>query len=277
MQRQLGRKPVCGRLEKRALLPAALSLAKQRLASTLLIVQPDTLLRWHRDLVRRPWTFRRKRRAGRPPLTADIQDVVIRLARGNPHWGGRKTQGEMLKLGLKVGRNTIVRLLRRHGLLPPPDHRRSLTWSKFLGQYKDFIWATDFFTVTTARLRRFYVLFFLELRRRRILLVNVTEHHSAEWVVQQLRNLSVQHDHFPRFVLPDRDTKFSEAFDAFVEASGAEITRLPARSPNLNAFAERWVRSVRQECLDQIIVLTERPLRYVPKEYVSYFTKRRPH
>jgi putative transposase len=183
----------------------------------------------------------------------------------------------MLKLGLKVSRSTVIRLLRRHALGPPPDNRRSLTWSRFLGQYKEFIWACDFFTVTTARLQTFYVLFFMELRRRRLLLVNVTEHPHAEWVVQQLRNLSVQHDHLPRFILHDRDGKFSQAFDAFAEASGIKIVKLPARSPNLNAYAERWVRSVRQECLDQIIVLSERHLRYVLKEYVKYFMKRRPH
>jgi putative transposase len=277
MQRQLGRKPAYGRLEKLALLLAALRLSKRRLASALLIVQPDTLLRWHRELVRRHWTFRQKRRPGRPPLTEEIQDLVVRLARENPHWGCRKIQGEMLKLGLKVSRSTVIRLLRRHGLGPPPNKRRSRTWSCFLGQYKDFIWDCDFFTVTSARLQTFYVLFFMELRRRRLLLVNVTEHPHAEWVVQQLRNLSVQHDHLPRFILRDRDGKFSEAFDAFAQASGTKIIKLPARSPNLNAYAERWVRSVREECLDQIIVLSERHLRYVLKEYVEYFMKRRPH
>jgi putative transposase len=135
MQRQLGRKPAYGRLEKLALLLAALRLSKRRLASTLLIVQPDTLLRWHRELVRRHWTFRQKRRPGRPPLTEEIQDLVVRLARENPHWGCRKIQGEMLKLGLKVSRSTVIRLLRRHGLGPPPDNRRSLTltWSAFPG------------------------------------------------------------------------------------------------------------------------------------------------
>jgi len=240
-------------VERLALSLAALRLSKRRLATALRIVQPDTLLRWHREIVRRHWTFRRRRRAGRPPLTADLQDLVVRLARENPPWGCRKIQGEVLKLGWKVGRSTIVRLLRRQGLVPPPANRRSLTWSKFLCQYREFIWATDFFTVTAARLRTFYVLFFMELRRRRILLVNVTEHPSAEWVVQQLRNLSVQHDHLPRFILHDRDTKFSEAFDDLAEASGTEIMVLPARSPNLNAFAERWVRSVREECLDQMM------------------------
>jgi putative transposase len=123
----------------------------------------------------------------------------------------------------------------------------------------------------------FYVLFFVELRRRRLLLVNVTKHPHAEWVLQPLRNLSVQHDHLPRFIVHDRASKFSEAFDAFTEASGTKIIKLPARSPNLNAYAERWVRSVREECLDQIIVLSERHLRYVLKEYVEYFMKRRPH
>ncbi len=155
---------------------------------------------------------------------------------------------------LKVSRSTVVRLLRRHALGPPPDHRRSPTWSQFLGQYKDFICAADFFTVTTAQLRTFYVLFFMESRGRRLMLFNVTEHPQAEWVVQQFRNLSVQHDHLPRFILHDRDGKFSEEFDAFAQASGTKIIKLPARSPNLNAYAERWVRSVREECLDQIIV-----------------------
>jgi transposase InsO family protein len=183
----------------------------------------------------------------------------------------------MLKLGLKVSRSTVVRLLRRHALGPPPDHRRSPTWSQFLGQYKDFIWACDFFTITTARLRTFYVLFFMELGRRRLMLCSVTEYPHAEWVVQQLRNLSVQHDHLPRFILHDRDGKFSEEFDACAQASGTMVIKLPARSPNLNAYVERWVRSAREECLDQIIVLSERHLRYVLKRYVEYFMKRGPH
>ena len=277
LSRKLSRKPPYGRLEKLALLLAGLRLSKRRLAKALLIVQPDTLLRWHRELVRRHWTFRQKRRPGRPPLTEEVQEWVLRLARENPHWGSKKIQGEMLKLGLRVSRSTVARLLRRQGLRPPQDHRRSPTWSQFLGQYKDFIWACDFFTVTTARLRTFYVLFFMELGRRRLLLFNVTEHPQAEWVVQQVRNLSVQHDHLPRFILHDRDGQFSEEFDACAEGSGAKIVKLPARSPNLNAYAERWVRSVREECLDQIIVLGERHLRYVLKQYVEYFMKRRPH
>ena len=201
LSRKLSRKPPYGRLEKLALLLAGLRLSKRRLAKAFLIVQPDTLLRWHRELVRRHWTFRQKRRPGRPPLTEEVQEWVLRLARENPHWGSKKIQGEMLKLGQSVSRSTVARLLRRQGLRPPQDHRRSPTWSQFLGQYKDFIWACDFFTVTTARLRTFYVLFFMELGRRRLLLFNVTEHPQAEWVVQQVRNLSVQHDHLPRFIL----------------------------------------------------------------------------
>jgi len=277
LYRQLGRKPTYGRLEKLALLLTALRLSKRRLATALLIVQPDTLIRWHREFVRRHWTFRPKHRPGRPLLTEEIQDLVVRLARQNPHWGSSRIQGEMLKLGLKVSRSTVVRLLRRHALRPPPDHRRSPTWSQFLGQYKDFIWAADFFTVTTARLRTFYVLFFMELRSRHLMLCNVTEHPQAEWVVQQLRILSLQHDRLPRFILHDRDGKFSEEFDAFARASGSKIIKLPARLPNLNAYAERWVRSAREECLDQNIVLSERHLRYVLKQYVEYFMKRRPH
>lgn len=165
----------------------------------------------------------------------------------------------------------------QHGLGLRPDRRRPLTWSQFLGQYKNFIWACDSFTVTTARLRTFYVLFFMELRRRRLLLFNLTEHPQADWVVQQLRNLSLEQDKLPRFILHDRDSKFSEEFDAFAQGSGTEIIRLPARSPNLNAYAERWVRSVREECLDHIIVLSAEHLRYVLKKYVEYFMTRRPH
>ena len=272
LRRKLNRKPDYVRPEKLALLLAALRLSKRRLAEALCIVQPETLLRWHRELVRRHWTSRPKRRPGRPPLPEETQELVLRLARENPHWGCRKIQGELLKLGLKVSRSTVVRLLRRHGLGLPPDRRRSPTWSQFLGQYKDFIWACDFFTVTTARLRTFYVLFFIELRRRRLILFNLTEHPQAEWMVQQLRNLSVDQDKLPRFILQDRDSKFSAEFDAFAQGSGTEIIRLPARSPNLNAYAERWVRGVREECLDHIIVLNGRL-----KEYVEYFMTRRPH
>jgi putative transposase len=151
LSRKLSRKPAYGRLEKLALLLAGLRLSKRRLAKAFLIVQPDSLLRWHRELVRRHWTFRQTRRPGRPPLTEEVQEWVLRLARENPYWGSKKIQGEMLKLGLKVSRSTVARLLRRQGLRPPQDHRRSPNWSQFLSQYKDFIWACDYFTVTTAR------------------------------------------------------------------------------------------------------------------------------
>ena len=127
MRRQLGRKQACGRLEKVALSLAALRLSKQRLASALLIVRPDTLLRWHREVVRRHWTFRHRRRRGRPPQSQEIQDLIVRLARENPHWGCRRIQGEMFKLGLKVSRSTIGRLLRRHALGPSPNDKRSPT------------------------------------------------------------------------------------------------------------------------------------------------------
>jgi putative transposase len=170
----------------------------------------------------------------------------------------------------------VERILKRHGLAPRPDHG-GLSWAGFLGHYGQFIWACDFFTVTTATLRTYYVLFFIEVGTRRIVYWNVSEHPHGGWVAQQFRNIDMLHDKLPRYLIHDRDSKFTGDADQLLRAMGAKPVLLPPRSPDLNGRAERWIRTVRNECLDHIIVLNERHLRWALRQFVRYYNQRRPH
>jgi hypothetical protein len=216
---------------------------KQRLLNALLIVKPATLVGWHRQIVRRHWTFKQKRKPGRPPIDSEAEKLVLQLAQQNRHWGYTKIAGEVRKLGYPtVGRSTVERILKRHGLGPRPQHG-GLSWADFLGHYGQFIWACDLFTLTTATLRTYYVLFFIEISTRRIVYWNVSEHPHGEWVAQQFRNLAVMHGDLPRHLIHDRDSKFTLHADELLRAVGTEPMRLPVRSPDLNGHAERWGRN----------------------------------
>jgi len=183
----------------------------------------------------------------------------------------------MRKLGhRRFGRSTVKRILERHGLAPRPAHS-GLSWHDFLSHYGQFIWACDFFTVTTASLRTYYVLVFLEISSRRIVFWNVSEHPNEEWVIQQFRNLNVVSDQLPRHLIHDRDGKFAPYADEVLRSMGTKPLRLPERSPLLNAHCERWIRSARSECLDHIIILNERHLRWALDGFVRYYNDRRPH
>ena len=196
---------------------------------------------------------------------------MLRIARENPNFGYGKIAGEMRKLGYtSFGRFTVKRILDRHGWLPRPTHT-GLSWHDFLGHYGQFIWACDFFTVTTASLRTYYVLFFIEISTRRIVFWNLSQYPSGRWVTQQFRNLGVTHDLLPRYLIHDRDSKFSAEADQLLRTLGTRSVRLPVRSPNLNAHTERWVRTAREECLDRIIVLSEWHLRWVLDEFIAYY------
>lgn len=243
------------------------------------MVTPATLLRWHRELVRRKWTYGRGARPGRPPIDPEALALVLRMARENPRWGCIRISGELRKLGIRVGATSIRTLLRRHGLGPAP-RRSGPTWSEFLRLQARGILACDFFTVETIRLKTLYVLFFIELGTRRVHLSRVTVHPDSAWVTQQARNLSftlAERDHPIRFLIRDRDAKFSGPFDEVFRTEGARIILTPVRAPKANAYAERWVETVRAECLDHVLVLGRRHLERILKTYVEHYNRERPH
>jgi putative transposase len=277
LQRQVGKRPRLSRVEKLAMRLTCVRMKQTELLDCLMIVKPATLIGWHRQIVCRHWTFHTRSRPGRPRTDAQAEQLVVRLARENANWGCGKIAGEMRKLGfVRFGRSTAQRILQRHGLWPRP-RQGGLSWHDFLGHYGQFIWACDFFTVTTANLRTYYVLFSIEIASRRIVFWNVSEAPDGIWTAQQFRNLSLLDDQPPRYLLHDRDSKFTAHGDALLGDVGSKVIRLPVRSPNLNAYAERWVRTVREECLDRVIVLNESHLRWVLREFIRYYNERRPH
>jgi putative transposase len=229
---------------------------------SVLLVSPQTLLRWHRELVRRKWRYRR-RWPGRPPLDPAVRALVVRLGRENPRWGCVRIQGELRKLGIRVGATTIRSVLRRAGFGPAP-RRGGPSWGEFVRAQAQGMWACDFFTVETAWLRTLYVLFFIEHGSRRVRLAGVTANPDGVWMRQQARNLTVEERlHDVRFLLHDRDAKFSGPFDEIVRGEGVRVIKTPVRAPQANAIAERFVRSVRGECLDWLLILNRRHLESV--------------
>jgi transposase InsO family protein len=244
-----------------------------------LFVRPETLLRWHQDLVRRRWSYPHRR--GRPAVTAELRALVVRLARENPAWGYRRIHGELGRLGYKgrIGASTVWAILHRAGVQPAPK-RSALTWRQFLRAQANGVLAVDFFTVDTVLLQRLYVLFVLEVASRRVHVLGVTPHPAAEWVTQQARNLLMGLEDRVgqfRFLVRDRDAKFTAAFDAVFAAEGIRVLRTPVRAPRANAYAERWVGTVRRELLDRMLIFGCRQLRSVLAEYADHYNGHRPH
>jgi putative transposase len=203
--------------------------------------------------------------------------LILRLAEENPRWGYRRIQGELRKLGVSVSATAIRSLLKRHGIAPAPRRERP-SWREFLALQAAGILACDFFTVETVRLKTLYVLFFIELSTRRVYLAGVSAHPRSAWVTQQARNLVIE-DRLAetRFLIRDRDAKFSGPFDEVFRCEGVRVIRTPIRSPKANAFAERFVRTVRRECLDHLLVFGERHLQQVLSEYLRHYNEERPH
>jgi putative transposase len=262
----------------RVLLAAASRvLPRQRWASFL--VTPQTLLRWHRTLIRRKWTYGKQRTPGRPPIDSEVVALVLRLARENSRWGCMRICGELRKLGIRVGATTIRTLLRRHGLGPAP-RRLGPTWTQFLRAQAEGIVACDFFTVETIRLKTLYVLFFLHLSTRRVVAAGVTANPDSAWVTQQARNAAMNLDDRGvsiRFLLRDHDAKFTRSFDDKFGDDGGQVLRTPIRAPKANAYAERWVQTVRAECLDWTLVCGRRHLQWLLRGYVRHYNQQRPH
>jgi putative transposase len=252
----------------------------KRLGEVIRLVQPATVLKWHRELVRRKWTFRHAKVGGRPRTATAIERLIVRLARENTDWGNAKIAGELAKLGYAISDETIGNILRRHGIPPAPQRGGSPSWRHLMSHYKDQMLACDFFTVETFFLQTLYVFFFIELGSRQVHLAGCTAHPNAMWVTQQARQLLWELDgRTPpiHFLIHDNDSKFTEAFDTVFRAEHIHVIHTPVRAPNANAVAERWVRSVRNECLDKVLIFTESHLRRVLREYVTYFNGTRPH
>jgi len=274
LRRQLG-KPHLRRRDR--LFVAAVSRALPRTRWSSFLVRPQTLLRWHCELVRRKWTWRRRSAGGRPPISEEVRVLILRMGTENPRWGCLRIRGELGKLGVRVSATTIRTLLRANGLGPAP-RRCGPTWREFLRAQAQGILALDFFTVETAWLRTLYVLFAIQIGSRRVHVLGVTRNPDSAWVTQQARNLAVgERLGGVRFVIRDRDSKFSGPFDEVFRSEGVTVIKNPIRAPRANAFAERWVRTVRTECLDWTLIFGRHHLERVLLVYATHYNAGRPH
>jgi putative transposase len=255
-------------------------LGRRRLRDVATIVTPDTILRWHRQLIARKWTYR-NHRGGRPGVLAEIRRLVVRMAEENPTWGYTRILGALKNVGHRVSRSTIARILKAHGIPPAPE--RPTSWQTFLQAHWGAIAGADFFTTevwTWRGLVTYYTLFVIDLATRRVQIVGSTPHPDVGFMQQVARimtaaddGLLVQH----RVLICDRDTKWSASVRAWLGAGGLRIVQTPYRAPNANAYAERFVRSLKHECLHRVIPFGERHLRRTIAEYVEHYHRERNH
>jgi transposase InsO family protein len=240
------------------------------------VVTPATLLRWHRQLVAWRWTYGRR---GRPPVRRDVRELIVRFARDNPRWGYQRIVGELKGLGITVSATTVRKVL-REARLGPAGRRGGMPWREFLRTHARLMLPVDFFTVETVWLQRLYVLFFIELASRRVHLAGCTRHPTAEWVTQQARQFAwtlPERIKPPRFLIRDRDHKFTREFDAVFRSAGVQVVRTPRRAPKANAVAEPFVRTVRAECLDWLLIGQRRQLQRALEVFVDHYNRHRPH
>jgi len=284
LQSRLGR----GRIlftdaERRTLATLAKEIGTKVLRDLDPLVSPATLLRWHRDLVAQKWTFLERRRPGRPRTKIDIEQLVVRMAGENPSWGYTRIHGALLNLDIKIGRGTIRRILKDHLIEPAPARGRRIPWSVFLKAHWKAIAASDFFTVEVWSWRGLvthYILFVIDLATRCVVIAGITTNPNEAWMLQMARNLTDAEAGMlrgTRHLIVDRDTKYSKAFRTFLAREGVEVIRLPPRSPNLNAFAERFVKSVKSECLSKLIPIGVPMLRRAVYEYMEHYHRERNH
>ncbi len=271
LRRQV-RRPVLTPVDRRRLVLLARLVRRWR--AVLLIVQPDTLLRWHRQGFRLVWRARSAAGSKRPQVAAETVALIQRLAAENRLWGAERIRGELLKLGIRVGKRTVQRHMR--AARPPRAPGRGQTWATFVRNHDGAIWACDFLQIVDLGFRSLFAFVIVELGSRRVVHTGVTRHPTDAWVAQQLRE-ATPFDQRPRFLIRDNDAKYGSAFARVAAGSGIAVLRTPVRAPRANATCERFLGSVRRECLDHVLVLGEGHLRRVLREYAAYFNSARPH
>ena len=239
----------------------------------LLILKPDTLLRWHRQVFRLFWKLKSKpNKNSQPKISQEIIDLIKEIAANNPIWGAERIRGELLKLNIKVAKRTIQRYMRQ----TRPSRPSNQNWTTFLKNHSKDVWSCDFVTVTDALFGQLYAFFILQHSNRRIIHFGVTRHPNEEWVTQQLKEATPFGER-PKYLVRDNDAKFGRAFDELTESSGIKVLKTPIAAPKANSLCERFFRSLRQECLDHFLILSESHLRRVLREYVKYYNTLRPH
>jgi putative transposase len=270
--------------ERKTLAEIGKKLGKQGLAEVATIVKPDTILAWHRKLVAQKFDGSIQRKTpGRPIIDLELETLVVRMAQENRSWGYDRIAGALANLGYTVSDQTVGNILKRHGIAPAPERKTTTTWKEFIRTHMEVLVATDFFTAevwTKAGLVTYYVLFFIHLASRKVHVAGVTPHPDEQWMKQVARNITMVEWDFlspGQYLIHDRDTKFCVAFQQIIDDTGVERVVLPPRSPNLNAYAERWVRSVKEECLARLILFGEKALQHALMEYGTYYHHARNH
>jgi putative transposase len=283
------RKQIKGRIrlsdgERKTLAEIAQKLGKHALADVATIVKPDTILGWHRKLVAQKFDGSQQRKTpGRPPMDQELEALIVRMAQENRSWGYDRIVGALANLGLTVSAQTVGNVLKRHGIPPAPERKTTTTWKECIRTHMDVLVATDFFTAevwTLGGLVTYYVLFFLQLGSRRVQMAGITPHPNEAWMVQVARNVTMEEWGFlapGQYLIHDRDGKYCPAFQQIIDTAGVKRVPLPPRSPNLHAYAERWVRSVKEECLSRMILFGEASLRHALTQYVKHFHHERNH
>jgi len=285
LRQKIGRKRILLSIAQRRLLAVkGKILGRKMLEKVAGIVTPETILRWHRELVARHWDYsERRKKAGRPAVPQEIVDLILKLARENPRWGYNRIQGAIGNLGYAISDTAVANILKAHGMDPAPDRKRQSSWKSFLHTHWDVLASVDFTTIavwTKKGLVTYYLLFFMELATRRVHFAGLTVHPDEDWLLQVARNVTDAEEGFlrgKRYLLMDRDGKFSEAFRGTLEAVGVKPVRLPPRSPNLNAYIERFMRSLKEECLERMIFFGEKALQAATVAYIDHYLMERNH
>jgi putative transposase len=270
-------------VERRRLARKAYALGRKALNELETLVTPDTLLRWHRQLVASKWNYTQRRGPGRPRIMKTIVDLILRMAEDNPSWGYTRIRGALANLGHQVGRGTIANVLREHGIEPAPERDRHTRWSTFLKAHWECLTAADFLSVevyTIKGLVTYYILFFIDIASRSVHIAGITPHPDNRWMMQVARNVTDAENGVlrgKRHLIVDRDTRYTDESRNVLVREGIHLIRLPPRSPNLNAFAERFVRSIKSECLNRMIFIGQASLQHAISNFMAHYHRERNH